>query len=273
MPAGCEFKPGVKYFCLFLFFLMAINEHIYSQERSEYFSHQGKKIYYEVHGKGEPLLLLHGYTQSLKSWLPFLKEFSENFQVFLIDLPGHGMSDSFTEELSIPSIANALHAFLENQKLKNVKAIGFSFGGDILFQLAVRYPQDLASMIIIGACGSWNANDFPKWMDLLSYKNIDNLPWMREQHRDEMQIKAIFDQLKNYKIYVSEEELKKIEIPVMLVYGDQEDSVTWECIMKAKENMSDTRLWVLPDSPHRAHTGKNQEQFLKESITFLINVK
>ncbi|MCK5470458.1 MAG: alpha/beta hydrolase, partial [Cyclobacteriaceae bacterium] len=58
--------------------------------KSETVTLNGKKTYYEVYGKGEPLFLLHGYFVSSKHWLPYILDFYEDFEVYLVDLQGHG---------------------------------------------------------------------------------------------------------------------------------------------------------------------------------------
>ncbi|MDR8394650.1 alpha/beta hydrolase [Aliifodinibius sp. S!AR15-10] len=229
----------------------------------------GTDIYYEVYGQGEPLFFLHGYTMSSKSWLPYVADYEKDFEVYLVDLRGHGKSSPFTEKLSIRSAAEDLNKLIDYLKLENISGIGFSFGGDVLFQLALLRPGLIKSMVIIGSCGSWNARDFPDWLEYLSYKNIDNLPWMRKQQTSEEQIKSILEQLINYNILVSEEELKSIQVPTLLVYGDQEDGLDWDCILSAKNNLPQSSLWVLPHTPHRAHFGDNKAEFTRVSKEFL----
>lgn len=85
-------------------------------------------------------------------------------------------------------------------------------------------------MIIIGSCGSWNAKDFPNWVELLSYKNIENLPWMREQQTSEEQIRLILEQVPNYNVSVSNAEMKSIRTRTLFVLGDQDDGTSLECI-------------------------------------------
>ena len=84
-----------------------MSTHIFSQmpKKSESVLVNGKNIYYEIYGEGKPLFLLHGYTLSSKSWLPYVKNFEEEYEVYLIDLTGHGKSDTFIEDLSIKSVA------------------------------------------------------------------------------------------------------------------------------------------------------------------------
>lgn len=229
----------------------------------------GTKIYYEVYGNGTPLFFLHGFTHSSKSWLPYLNDYIDDFEVYLIDLQGHGRSSPFTETLSIRSAARHVDGLIKYLKLDSINAIGYSFGGDILFQLALLHPGLIRTMVVIGACGICNINDFPKWIDFLSYKNIDNLPWMREVHSSEEQIKSILAQVSNYNVTVSEAEFRSINTRVLLVIGDGEDSILWEDILKAKNNLPNASLWVVPNTGHGAHKENNKDNFVRISKQFI----
>jgi pimeloyl-ACP methyl ester carboxylesterase len=242
----------------------------YSQtpKKSELVKLNGTQIYYEVYGDGEPLLLLHGYTQSGKSWLPFVQDYSSEFEVYLIDLKGHGKSGAFTEKLSIRSAAEDLDALLQHLKLKSVNIIGLSYGGDVLFQLALLRPESIRAMITIGSCGSWDVNDYPDWKEMLSYKNIANLPWMRDQQTSDEQSRIILDQFEHYVVSISDNEMKKISPKTLLVFGDQDDSIPLECISNAMKHLPESYLWILPNSGHGAHEGKNKEAFVKLSKEF-----
>jgi pimeloyl-ACP methyl ester carboxylesterase len=176
----------------------------------------GQNIYYEVYGKGEPLFLLHAFTQSSKSWLPYVADYENNFEVYLVDIRGHGKSSWFKENISIRSIAKDLDALAGYLKLERINGIGYSYGGDMLIQMELLHPGLIKSMITIGTCGTWQAKEFPEFLEYLSYKNIDNLPWMREQQTSEEQIKSILAQLPNYNVTVSDEELKSIQARSLL---------------------------------------------------------
>ncbi|MFN8342957.1 MAG: alpha/beta hydrolase [Cyclobacteriaceae bacterium] len=175
---------------LLLFHLIWLNGMTQPMNKSELFTlKNGHKLYYEVYGQGDPLLLLHGYTLSSKSWMEFVNEYSAKYQVILVDLQGHGKSGSFDSDLSIKSVASEVDELIQHLNFKSLFAIGFSFGGDVLFQLASSRPGLVKSFISIGACGFWNSKDFPNWIDWLSYKNIENLKYMYEYQGDENQIK------------------------------------------------------------------------------------
>lgn len=215
------------------------------------------------------MFFLHGYTHTSKSWLPYLADYVNEFEVYLVDLKGHGKSSPFTEKLSIKSAASDFDALIRYLKLDSINAIGYSYGGDVLFQLALLHPGLIKSMVVIGACGICNIKDFPEWIDFISYKNIDNLPWMREVQTSEEQIKSILEQLPNYNVSVSIEEFKSIQTRTLLVIGDQENSIHWDDIFKAKNNLPNSSLWVLPETPHGAHRDKNKDNFIRISKEFL----
>lgn len=231
----------------------------------------GLKTYYEVFGSGNnPLFLLHGFTQSSKAWLPFISEYSHEFEIYLVDLMGHGKSSPFTETVSIKSAAQNLKDLIEYLELDSINAIGHSYGGETLFQLALIKPDLIKAMVINGSCGTWNAKDLPEFIEYLAYANIDNLPWMREQQINEERIKNILDQVPNYSVEVNEAELKSIKTRTLIVVGDNDDATPLECVIKAKSNMENAFLWIVPNMGHRSHLDKNRDLFIRTTIDFLI---
>lgn len=228
----------------------------------------GSNIYYEVYGNGRPLFLLHGYTHSSKEWLPFVSEYVNDFEVYLVDLKGHGKSSQFSKKLDIRDVAKDVDNLIRHLELDNVSAIGYSFGGDVLFQLALIHPGLVTSMVAIGACGVEDIRLFPQWIEYLSYKNISNLPWMREEQTSDEQIKSILEQLPNYIVSISPQEFKSITTKTLFVVGDNEDSILWEDLLTAKNNLPNSYLWVIPNTSHRAHK-ENKAEFVRLSKEFL----
>jgi pimeloyl-ACP methyl ester carboxylesterase len=152
----------MKSFFLSMLIISIMNAYSQKYNRAETLELNGIQTYYEVYGHGSPLFLLHGFTQSSQSWNQFIDEYSSDYEVYLVDLLGHGKSSAFTEKLSIRSAAQNLMDLIEYLNLENINAIGYSYGGEILFQLALINPDLIESMIIIGSCGTWNAEDFPR---------------------------------------------------------------------------------------------------------------
>lgn len=246
----------------------------YSQnaKKSETVTLNGSDIYYEVYGTGEPLFLLHGFTRSSMSWLPYVSAFENDFEVYLVDLKGHGKSGHFEEKISVKSAAADVEQLIKYLGLDQIYAIGYSYGGDVLFQLALLRPELIKSMVVVGAYGTWDAKDFPEFTEYLSWKNINNLPWMREQQTGEIQIKKILEQVPNYSVRLNEDEMKSISAKTLLVIGDNDNSVNWDEILKTKKHLPDASLWVVPDMGHGAHRDHNKDNFTKISKEFFSQV-
>ncbi|MDY8137296.1 alpha/beta hydrolase [Aquimarina sp. 2201CG5-10] len=248
---------------------MSINTSSQTPKKSEYVSINGKNIYYEMYGEGKPLFLLHGYTQSSISWKPYIKDYEKEYEVYLIDLTGHGKSDAFKEDLSIKSVANDLNSLIQYLKLEKIKAIGFSFGGDVLYQLALINPSIIECMITIGAVGTWTIKDFPEYLKAFTFENRDNFPWLKTSHDSDEHIKGVMEQFKNYTVALSDNELQSIQPEVLIMIGDDDEGMDLKEVVRVKENLPNSDLWILPNVSHGAHEGETKEEFIIKSKSFL----
>ncbi len=237
-------------------------------KKAETVSVNNKNMYYEVYGEGKPLIFLHGYSLSSKSWKPYVSDFYNDYEVYLIDLTGHGKSDTFTKDLSIAAVAKDIHALLKHLNLNQIQAIGFSFGGDVLYQLALQQPKLIKSMITIGAVGTWTVHDFPEYQKAFTFKNRANFPWLKD-HRNDEQVKAIMSQFKNYTVKISTEELRTISPEVLIMIGDDDEGMDFSEVARVKKNLPKSDLWVLPNIAHGAHEGKTKSEFITKARSFL----
>jgi len=258
-----------KYHIFTILILMSTQIFSQSLKKLESALVNGKHIYYEIYGEGTPLFLLHGYTLSSKSWLPYVEDFEKEYEVYLIDLTGHGKSDAFKEDLSIKSVAEDLNYLVQYLKLDKIKAIGFSFGGDVLYQLALLNPSLIESMITIGAVGSWTVNDFPQYQKAFTFENRADFPWLMDYHGTDEKIKALMDQFNNYTVKVTNEELQSIKPEVLIMIGDDDEGMDLEEVARVKKNLPSSNLWILPNVSHGAHEGETKDEFIIKSKAFL----
>ena len=233
----------------------------------------GKSLYFEKYGVGEPLIFLHGYGLSSESWKSYVKDFSQDYTVYLIDLPGHGKSDYLHGDLSIRAVAEELNQMLAQIGLDSVKAIGFSFGADVLYQLALINPQRITAMISIGSVGSWTIADFPELKERFTYENREQYKWLQEAQTSEEQVKLLMDQFQNYTVYLTDEELQQIQSDVLIVSGEDDPGVDLNEIARAKKYLSHVAVWILPNVSHSAHTGHNKDAFIAKAKRFLTKTK
>ncbi|HPJ96374.1 MAG TPA: alpha/beta hydrolase [Syntrophales bacterium] len=107
------------------------------------------ELHYEMAGKGEPLLLIHGLGSSGRDWQSQIDFFSRRYQVVVFDIRGHGLSGHPPGPYSIGLFADDTAKLIEHLLVPPVHVLGLSLGGMIGFQLAVDYPRLLKSMTVV----------------------------------------------------------------------------------------------------------------------------
>ena len=108
-------------------------------------------LYYEVNGKGQPLLFIHGLGSSSQDWELQVNEFSKTYQVITFDLRGHGRSDKPAGPYSLAMFAADTAGLLKSLDVKSAHVVGLSLGGGIAFQLAIDFPALVKTMVIVNS--------------------------------------------------------------------------------------------------------------------------
>ncbi len=108
----------------------------------------GKNINYEIQGRGEPMLLVHGWGGSTKSLRKLADFASKEYKTILIDLPGFGQSDNPDKSWGVEEYANIVIHFLEKLKIPAVNFIGHSFGGSLGIYIASHKPELIKNLIL-----------------------------------------------------------------------------------------------------------------------------
>ncbi|NOZ04697.1 MAG: alpha/beta hydrolase [FCB group bacterium] len=108
-------------------------------------------LYYEIQGKGVPVLFIHGLGSSARDWEYQVPAFARRFKLYLIDLRGHGKSDKPRSPYSIPLFADDLRAFLDALALKTVSIVGISLGGMVALQFALDHPDRLKKLVLVNS--------------------------------------------------------------------------------------------------------------------------
>lgn len=109
----------------------------------------GVRLYYEFHGQGEPLVLLHGGLGAIQMFGPVLPALAEKRQVIAVDLQGHGRTADVDRPLSIELMADDIAALIRHLGLKRVDLAGFSLGGGVALQTAVRHPEAVGRLVLV----------------------------------------------------------------------------------------------------------------------------
>jgi pimeloyl-ACP methyl ester carboxylesterase len=117
---------------------------------SGYADVNGLKLYYEVYGKGKPIVLLHGsYMTIPMNWAHAIPLFARNRQVIVAEMQGHGRTRDVARELSYEGMADDVSGLLGQLKIESADVLGYSMGGGIAFQLAIRHPERVRRLVIL----------------------------------------------------------------------------------------------------------------------------
>src|SRR5262245_27172721 len=111
----------------------------------------GFQMYYEVHGEGSPLILLHKFFGSTLSWQPYLAALAAHFKLIVVDMRGHGRSTNPTNQFTHRQWALDIFSLLDPLEIERFKAIGVSSGGMTLLHMATQQPGRIESMVLVGA--------------------------------------------------------------------------------------------------------------------------
>lgn len=112
----------------------------------------GLKMYYEVHGTGEPVVLLHGAFMTIATnWTDWIAELSKTRQVIAIEMQGHGRTADIDRDITSENLADDVAALLEKLKIPRADLIGYSMGGGVALQCAVRHPDKVRKVVVLSS--------------------------------------------------------------------------------------------------------------------------
>ena len=111
----------------------------------------GVELYYEIHGEGQPVLLIHGLGSSTRDWDLQVPALAARFKVVTFDVRGHARSEKPRQRYSVKLFADDTAALIRALDLAPVHVIGISMGGMIAFQLAVDAPELVRSLVIVNS--------------------------------------------------------------------------------------------------------------------------
>lgn len=188
-------------------------------------------MYYEIYGKGKPLILLHGafYTIDM-NWAELIPELSKNRMVIALEMQGHGHTPYSSRELSITTLANDVEKLMDHLKIDSADVAGYSMGGSVAYQFAVQSPKRLRKLVIISSTyktAGWLPivngafKDFkPEFFDDTPLKtNYDAVAPDKTKWRDFLKQMFVFaDEPFN----VGDSNIAKITAPVLIISGDND---------------------------------------------------
>jgi pimeloyl-ACP methyl ester carboxylesterase len=208
----------------------------FSQAKTGYAPVNGLKMYYEIHGTGQPLVLLHGAFNTINmAFGQLIPELSKKRQVIAVELQGHGRTADIDRPFSFENMADDIDALLKYLKIDSADVLGYSMGGGVAWQLAIRHPLTVRKLIIASSVYKYEG-----W----SQQTRSILPMLTPQMFEGTPIKTAYDSLapnpKHWTEFISKmkkfittpydftaAKIRGIKSPTLIIAGDG-DGVTPE---------------------------------------------
>jgi pimeloyl-ACP methyl ester carboxylesterase len=112
----------------------------------------GVKMYYEVHGSGEPVVLLHGAFMTItNNWTGWIGELAKTRKVIAVEMQGHGRTADIPRDITYENLADDVAALLAHLKIPRADLIGYSMGGAVAMQCAIRHPDKVRKVVVISS--------------------------------------------------------------------------------------------------------------------------
>src|SRR5467141_5175762 len=117
----------------------------------QYADVNGLKLYYETHGQGRPMILLHGGLGSGEMFGPVLPQLAERHQVITVDLQGHGRTADIDRPMDVRLMAGDIAALIDHLRLDKPDLVGYSLGGGVALHTAAKYPAKVRRLVAASA--------------------------------------------------------------------------------------------------------------------------
>ena len=218
----------------------------------------GLKMYYEIHGSGQPLVLLHGAFGFVEGWATVLPALTKTHQVIAVELQGHGHTNDLDRPLTYEQMAEDAAALLNQLKIKNADFFGYSMGGTVALAVAIRHPELVRKLTIYGSCAgrmkdTYDPETYKQFLSL----STDFAPPVLKEPYDRMApdpkkwpvlVTKIKGLERNFNGF-SEAELKAIKAQTLIMMGDR-DAVRPEHAVEMYRLIPNAQLAIFPGADH-----------------------
>ena len=254
---------------------------------AEYADINGMKMYYEVSGKGDPLIVLHGAYMNIPSMGAIIPKLAETHKVFAVEFQGHGRTTDIDRPITYPNLADDVAAFMDAAGVKKADVFGYSMGAIAGLQLAIRHPEKVDQLVV--ASGAYDLRgwqpEFTAAIPTMTVEMIVAMPFA-EDYRKLSPNPDGFPALVKKLIALEkvpmawEADVKTLKTPVLVISGDADVATLEHSVAMFRllgggvmgdmgKPLPASRFAVLPATSHTAVIGQTDllyaiiEPFLK----------
>jgi pimeloyl-ACP methyl ester carboxylesterase len=198
-----------------------------SQEAGNRVEVNGMKMYYEVSGAGEPLVVLHGAYMNIRSMGAIIPKLAETHRVFALEFQGHGRTTDIDRPITYPNLADDVSAFMDEVGLDSADVFGYSMGAQTGLQLAIRHPEKVRKLVAASVAydlEGWQPA-FKEIIPKMTVEMILDMPFAQEYRElapDPKGFPALAEKLiaLEHEPMAWEADVRALKTPVLIIAGD-----------------------------------------------------
>ncbi len=215
----------------------------------------GLKMYYEIHGDGNPLVLIHGGGSTIETTFGnILPLFAEKYKVIAVEMQTHGHSGDRDAPETFEQDADDVAALLKQLNISKAYILGFSNGGSTTLQIAIRHPELVNKIVAISAI-YLREGMFPGFFDMMKDASLKNMPQPLKEaffkiNADNTALQNMHDKDRDRMLAFkdwTEDDIRSIQAPALIIVGNN-DFVTNEHALKMSQVIPKGELVILPGS-------------------------
>ena len=233
--------------------MLGIADNVLAQSPGHYANVNGLKMYYEVHGDGFPLVLIHGGGSTIGTTFGrILPTLAKTHRVIAVEMQAHGHTADIDRPLSFEQDADDVAELLRQLHIGKADIFGFSNGASTTLEMAIRHPE-MVNKIIVASTMYKKAGAFPEFWDMMAHPKFEDMPQpLKDAY---LEINPSKDAL--YTMYkrdvarmqsfkdIKEEDIKGIKAPALIVVGNN-DVPRPEHAVEMYRQMQHAKLVILP---------------------------
>lgn len=195
-----------------------------------YASVNGLEMYYEMHGTGRPLVLLHGAYMTIGAMGEIVPELAKTRQVIAVELQGHGRTADIDRPLSYEPLAEDIATLLRHLDIEEADIFGYSMGGGVALQIALRHPRVVRKLVVASVYYN-NDGSYPELIEVIEHitpEAFAGTPWREEYGRiapNPEDFHTLVAKLKELDLTFAgwpPEDIQAIEAPTLVIIGDSD---------------------------------------------------
>lgn len=215
----------------------------------------GIKLYFAIYGAGAPLILLHGGAGNGDHWANQVAAFAKEFQVIVIDARGHGRSTRGSKPITYELMADDVIALMDQLELEKAAVLGWSDGGAIGLDLALRHPERLSKLVAFatnydlkGTQKGGGAPTFGTYFAKCAADYARLSPTPGDYKGLQAALRPMWRTQPNY----TSAQLTGIKVPTLVLDGDRDEIIRQDHVKELARLIPGAKLVLLPDSSHFA---------------------